>query len=82
VWIVTKDDLDEAATDAAMQLDYLRSPKRNPARKLADTAYAMWYFDYDELMQLGRYLTRREGDSRVRFPGVREALAGGPNQGA
>ena len=71
---VTKAYLDNAATDAAKQLDYLRNRAKSPARKLADAAYALWYADYDELMHLGRYLTRREEDSRVRFPGVREEM--------
>ena len=74
---VTKAYLDQAAADATKQLDYLRSQKKNKARKRANAAYTMWFLDYDELMQLGRYLTRREPDSVVRFPGVREALTGG-----
>lgn len=39
---------------------------------MADSVYTLWYLDYDELMQLGRYFTRRQSDSLERFPGVRE----------
>lgn len=74
---VTKEYLVTAAADAAKQLDYLRSRKKNKARNLADAAYAMWYFDYTELMKLGRYLARDDDDWRVRFPGVREAFSSG-----
>jgi hypothetical protein len=73
---VTKAYLDKAAADSARQLSYLRDGMANPARKLADAAYSLWYYDYDELMQLGRYLTRREEDSTLRFPGIRELPAG------
>lgn len=69
---VTKEYLDNAAADAAKQLDYLRSRKNNKARRLANAAFAMWYFDYNELMKLGRYLVRDDDDWRERFPGVRE----------
>jgi hypothetical protein len=64
--------LDQAHADATKQLDYLRNGVANPARIVADAAYSLWFFDYDELMQLGRYLTRRQVDSLDRFPGVRE----------
>ena len=64
--------LKSAHADATKQLDYLRSGMSNPIRILADAAYSLWFFDYDELMQLGRYLTRRQPDSKLRFPGVRE----------
>jgi hypothetical protein len=74
---ITEAYLDKAALDAAKQLDYLRSRKQNKARKRANAAFAMWFLDYDELMHLGRYLTRREADSLLRFPGVREVLTGG-----
>ncbi|HLT37176.1 MAG TPA: hypothetical protein VK034_12860 [Enhygromyxa sp.] len=77
---VSKARLEQAAADAARQLDYLRNSSANPARKLADAAYSLWYHDYDELMQLGRYLTRREPDSTLRFPGVRELPTRNPPQ--
>ena len=70
--VITEDYLDKAATNAAKQLAYLRRRKKNPARKLADAAYLLWYRDYVDLMQLGRYLTWREADSMQRFPGVQE----------
>lgn len=44
----------------------------NPARKLADSAYLLWRNDYNDLMQLGRYLTWTESDSTQRFPGIHE----------
>jgi hypothetical protein len=61
-----------AKANATKQLDYLRNAAANPARIVADAAYSLWFFDYDELMHLGRYLTRRQVDSLERFPGVRE----------
>lgn len=67
----------KAGADAAKQLNYLRNRAANPARKLADAAYSLWFADYDEIMQLGRYLTRRQPDSIERFPGVRELPSGG-----
>jgi hypothetical protein len=73
---VTEEYLDTAAADAAKQLDYLRSRKNNKARRLANAAFAMWYFDYNELMKLGRYLARDDDDWRERFPGVRELATG------
>jgi hypothetical protein len=75
--VVTEAYLEQAAADAAKQLDLLRNGLANPARKLADAAYSLWYFDYVELMHLGRYLTRRDADSTLRFPGVRELPTGG-----
>ena len=69
---ISKSYLDEADADAAKQLDYLRSRKRNAARRLAEAAYALWYRDYVELIDLGRYLTRADPDSLERFPGVQE----------
>lgn len=73
--IVTRSYLDHAVADATRQLDVLRNGMTNPARKLADAAYSLWYRDYYELMHLGRYLCRGELDANSRFPGVREAMA-------
>ncbi|MFO7566570.1 MAG: hypothetical protein R6X02_28260 [Enhygromyxa sp.] len=70
--MVTKERIDQAVADATTQLDLLRNGQVNPARKLADAAYSAWYHDYNELMQLGRYLGRGEPDLTERFPGVRE----------
>ncbi|MFO7566269.1 MAG: hypothetical protein R6X02_26740 [Enhygromyxa sp.] len=69
--MVTEDHLARAMADATRQIDLLRNDEGNPARKLADAAYSLWYLDYDEAMQLGRYLVRREPDAIQRFPGVR-----------
>ena len=71
---VTRPYLDKAAADATRQLDVLRNGTSNPARKLADAAYSLWYRDYYELMHLGRYLCRGDLDAVSRFPGVREAM--------
>lgn len=70
--MVTMERIDQAVADATKQLDFLRNGQVNPARKLADAAYSAWYHDYNELMQLGRYLSRGEPDLTERFPGVRE----------
>ena len=69
---ITKVYLNEAAADAAKQLHLLRDRDSNPARILADAAYSLWAQDYNELMQLGRYLTWRDDDSALRFPGIHE----------
>ncbi|HVI03707.1 MAG TPA: hypothetical protein VM869_33675 [Enhygromyxa sp.] len=69
---ITKAYLNEAAADAAKQLHLLRNGASNPARILADAAYSLWAQDYNELMQLGRYLTWRDDDSALRFPGIHE----------
>jgi hypothetical protein len=63
--------LDQAAADATEQLAALAGSGASPLRKLADAAYTLWYRDYDEVIALGRYLSRREADARDRFPGVR-----------
>lgn len=73
---ITTEYLDQAAQNAAKQLALLRGGKQNPARKDADAAYWLWYQDYVEVMQLGRYLTWREPDSVQRFPGVQEERSG------
>lgn len=69
---VSEERLEQAAADAAQQLDNLRNGVSNPGRKRADAGYSLWFYDYDELMHLGRYLCRREPDVIARFPGVRE----------
>jgi hypothetical protein len=69
---VTEARLEQAVADATRQLDYLRNGVTNPARQLAEAAYSLWHADYNALMQLGRYLTWRDGDSLERFPGIRE----------
>ncbi|MFO7568085.1 MAG: hypothetical protein R6X02_35925 [Enhygromyxa sp.] len=74
--VVTKERLATAEAQATEQLDILRNSASNPARKRARAAYALWFADYDELMQLGRYLSRREDDSIERFPGVRPLPSG------
>lgn len=71
---VTKEYLATAAAEATKQLDLIRNDEENPARKLADAAYSLWYYDYNEAMLLGRYLTRRDPDSIYRFPGVRPLM--------
>lgn len=70
---VTEARLNQAQADATKQLDYLRNGAGNPARKLADAAYSLWYVDYTDLMRLGRYLTWNDPESIQRFPGVKEA---------
>lgn len=67
---ITQAYLDEAALDATTLLDLLRPSKLNPARDLAARAYTAWATDYNQLMELGRYLTRDEADSATRFPGI------------
>lgn len=68
---VTPERLDQAAANATTQLASLGNAKTNHLRKLADAAYSLWYRDYDELIGLGRYMSRREIDVMDRFPGVR-----------
>lgn len=74
---ITKDFLKTASADARKQLAILASQSNDPARKLADSAYALWQSDYNDLMQLGRYLTWTEDDSTQRFPGIHEPAKGG-----
>lgn len=69
---VTEARLEQAVADATKQLDNLRNGVPNPARRLAEAAYSLWYADYNALMQLGRCLTWRDGESLERFPGIRE----------
>jgi hypothetical protein len=62
--------LAKAEADAAALLNLLRGDAKSPARLLATQAYTAWARDYDELVDLGRYLTRHDADSSARFPGI------------
>jgi hypothetical protein len=77
---VTAERLDQAAADATEQLASLAGSGASPLRKLADAAYALWYRDYDELIALGRYMSRREPDALERFPGVRSLVTRRSNE--
>ena len=63
--------LDAAEADAKQQLELLSAQLGGAARGLAARAYTLWHRDYDQVMALGRFLTRGEANSQALFPGVR-----------
>lgn len=74
--MITQELLDAAASDATALLDLLEPGKLSPARDLAMRAYSAWREDYNELVALGRYLSRANADADARFPGIHSAATG------
>jgi len=70
---ITAEELTEAEAEATELLQILDADDANTKgspRDLRRRAYSVWYWSYQEIFHLGRYLLRHDPDAALRFPAI------------